>query len=105
MLRGRATNAGKRLGKVDHLFVFRFIAGLPPAVVVAVLLSSAVVASDGLDVATRIGADPDSLPSRRNDEVADAHQRFEVVDRIALGVVVDELFASFDAADSARRIG
>src|SRR5947208_3069811 len=66
------------------MIVLVLIAHSPPIGVVLVLLSSAGIAADGLDVAARIGADPDVLPRRRNGQGANAGERRVIMDRCTL---------------------
>jgi hypothetical protein len=67
---------------------------------VAVLLPSASVAADGLDVALGIGADPDLRPRRRDGEGLDASQRLVVVDERSVRVLVGEAVVRGEALDS-----
>src|SRR5262249_6693608 len=87
-------------GEGDHAVVLRLVADLAPARVVAVLLAAAVVAPGRLEVAVGDGADPHVGPGRRDDQGADALQRFGVADRFTVGADVAEAPAGADSADA-----
>src|ERR1700733_7173161 len=96
------------LGKVDiHLpaqprqgaaegaqtLILALVADGAPIGGVAVLLAPALVAAGRLDVAARIGADPDVRPGRRDDQPGDAIEGLGVAHRLAGRVAVSELAA------------
>ena len=64
----------QRPAEDQHLAVFRLVAHLAPARVIAVLLAAALVAPGRLDVPVRVGTDPHLGPGRRDDQRADAFQ-------------------------------
>src|SRR5262249_20411720 len=68
--------------------VFRLVAHLAPAPVVAVLLALARVAAGRLKVAVVGAANPHVAPGRRDGERADAAQRAPVAHGIAVGMAV-----------------
>src|SRR5688500_9915194 len=61
-----------------------------PVRMVAILLAAARIATGGLQVAARIGTDPDIAPRRRYRELADALQRRRILDPPAVMVAIDE---------------
>src|SRR5204863_8464424 len=73
--------------------------------VVAVLLAPARVARGGLDVAVRIGADPDLDPGRRDGERVEALALDRIADRRALRRVVAPAGAAALARDAAHAVG
>ena len=75
-----APQARQPAGELAHRLVLARRPALLPAVVVAVLLAPGFVEPGGLDVADRIGADPDLLPGGRDRQLADPLQRLLVVD-------------------------
>ena len=80
----RARISGRARAKVSSLVVFRLVAHLAPARMIAVLLAPARVAAGGLQVAVRVGADPHLGPGRRDRQRADAPQRLGIADRRAV---------------------
>jgi hypothetical protein len=102
ILRRTVAQARKGAGEVDHLVELLAIAALAPAVVVAVLLAPRCVGAGGLDMAHRIGADPDVLPRGRDGEGADAVEDLGVGELAAVLVEVLEA-ATPSAADDPRR--
>jgi hypothetical protein len=71
--------------------------------VVTVLLAARFVDPGRLDVAERVGADPDLLPGGRDGQVADPLQRVLVGDRGAGGVLEGEAAAALAAVDAGAR--
>ncbi len=71
----------------------------PPGGVVDVLLAPALVAAGGLDMAARVGADPDVGPGRRDHQLGDAVLGGCVVDRLPIGVEIGEALADLAAVD------
>src|SRR4051812_36571584 len=67
------------------------VASLAPVGVVSVLLASARVPPGGLQVAARVGADPDVVVRGRNGELRDASQRARITDRPSRRADVVEL--------------
>src|SRR6202171_566319 len=64
-------NVGKDLAELEHAAELRLVARRPAQRVVAILLAPPRVAGCGLDVASRIRADPDVAPGRRNHQGPD----------------------------------
>ena len=52
----------EHMAEREHFAVFRFVAYLAPTRVIAILLAAALVASDRLDMAVRVRADPHRTP-------------------------------------------
>src|SRR4029079_19622315 len=77
----------------------------PEPGVVAVDLAALRVAAGRLEVAERVGADPDVLPGRRNRERPDPLQRLAAGDPPSVGVDVGEAPAGAAAIDAGLRIG
>src|ERR1700691_1521110 len=73
---------------------------LTPQIVVEVLAAPGRVGAQGLDVAPRIGADPDVLPGRRDHQRFDMGQRPRVVDGRGIGPEVGEPAPAAPAPDS-----
>src|SRR3954470_4268778 len=71
--------------------MFVVVASFAPVRVVAVLLASARVAPGRLQVAARVGADPDVFVRRGNGELRDTSQRARIPDRQSLRPDVVEL--------------
>jgi hypothetical protein len=67
---------------------------------VAILLAAALVAAGRLDVAVRIGRNPDVGPGRRNGQRFYARQRFAAGDRLAVRRNVRKAFAGAAAPDA-----
>ncbi len=63
---------GQGGAELDHVFIFVGVAHLAPARMVTGLLAAAGVAPGGLKVSTRIRANPDVGPGRRNGQLANA---------------------------------
>src|SRR4029077_10593458 len=71
---------------------------------IAILLAAARVASDRLEMAVRLWADPDLGPGGRDDDAADARDLSRIVDAPAGGIEVREAPALPAARDPRRRI-
>ena len=96
----------QRPAEDQHVPVFRLAAHLaPPARVITVLLASARVAAGGLDVAARIGRDPDLDPGGRYHQGSDPLQRRSIVDPAILGIAVDKALARSPPRDSRSTVG
>src|SRR5690349_10596085 len=89
--------------EVPDPIVLSLIPLLTPQVVVPVLAASGRVGADGLDVAQRVGADPDVLPGRRDHQRPDAGQRLRVLDHRRIGPQVAEAPAAAPAPDPLGR--
>ena len=76
----RARSCGSAARELDHRVELLGVAPLAPAVVVAVLLAPGGVDAGRLDVAHRVGADPDVLPGRRDGELADPLEHARLAD-------------------------
>src|SRR5438552_6280639 len=76
--------------EVDQSVIFRLVADLSPALVIAVLLSAPSIAPGGLDVTDRARRDPHIGPRRRDRESSDSFELALVADRDAVAVGVDE---------------
>ena len=74
----------------QKLCVFRLVAHLAPARMVAVLLAPARVAAGRLQMTVRVGANPHLGPGRRNSQRPDAPQYVDVADQCAVGTAVVE---------------
>ena len=95
----------QRLSERQHVLVLVLVAHRPPAGVVAILFPAARVAAGGLDVAVRIGADPDILVGRRDRQLADARDRGGIADRAAACIDEAEPGARPASRDPGRRVG
>jgi hypothetical protein len=73
---------------------------LAPQIVVPVLTASGRIGADGLDVTSRVGADPDVLPGRRDDQGLDPGQRPRIRDRGAVRAEVAEAPPAAPAPDA-----
>ena len=76
--------------KGQHPVVLDGIANLAPARVISVLLAPPGVAPGRLQMAARVGADPDVRPGRRDGQALDPPDRVRVTDAAALAVAVRE---------------
>jgi hypothetical protein len=85
----------QRAREDDHRVELLLVAARAPERVVEVLLTPGGVDAGGLDVAERIGADPDVLPRRRDRELADPLQHAR------LGDPAPVLLAVLEAAPAA----
>ena len=74
-------HVGQAAAQVQHPVVLHPVPGRPPVVVVAVLAAPGGVHADRLDVPVRVGADPDVLPGRRDDQRLDPGDLRRVGDR------------------------
>src|SRR5918996_1170232 len=92
--------AGQLPGEAGHRLELLPVAPLAPEVVVAVLLAAGGVGPGGLDVAERVGADPDVLPGGRDGELTDAVDHGGFGDAVALLVEELEALASPPAPDA-----
>src|SRR5262249_29564331 len=73
--RGRPAKARKRPRELHHPLELLAVAARAPAVVVAVLAPPGRVGADRLQVAVRVGTDPDVRPGRRDRERGDPLER------------------------------
>jgi hypothetical protein len=89
-LRRLAANSSKRPREADQPVVLGVVAHATPVGMIAVLLAPPRIAADGLQVPSRIVADPDIAPRRRNDERTDSLERPPMANTAALRVAVDE---------------
>ena len=87
-------------GELAHASNLRSARRCCQRVVVEVLLAPGGVDPGRLDVAERVGADPDLLPGRRDRQLADPLQRLVVLDPLAVGVEVGEAAAAAAADDA-----
>jgi hypothetical protein len=97
-------DARQCLAEGEHVGEFGFVAQLAPARVVDVLLAPSRIATHGLDVAVRIGADPHARPCRRNAQRLEARERVGIADDPTVGIAVDEAFARAVPRDPGRAI-
>ena len=81
-------HAGQGAREVDHLVELLLVAPLAPAAVVDVLLAATRVDSRRLDVAHGVRADPDVLPRRWDDKLADPAQHLGFGDLLPVVVHV-----------------
>ena len=95
-----APKAGEGATEGEDPLELGFVAERSPAGVIAVLLAPARIAADRLDVAIRILADPYTLPSRRDDEPADALEDIGIAHTPPAGVDVIEAMSDRDPADA-----
>lgn len=79
--RDAPANARQGAGESGEPRIFRLVAHLAPARVIAILLASSRVAAGRLDMALRARADPHLLPGRRDGEAANSLERRSVVHR------------------------
>jgi hypothetical protein len=100
----RGTDARERPTEADEPAVLRVVAHHPPARVITVLLPPARVTAGGLNVATRIRADPDIGPRRRDGESLDPAPPIEVANGAAVGPDVDEVAPGPAPANTRRRV-
>jgi hypothetical protein len=101
--RGDPPHARERAREADHPVELLLVAPLAPELVVDVLPPSGCVGADRLDVTHWIRADPDVLPRRGDDELADAFEHLGVLDALAALVEVLEAAAAPAACDPRRR--
>ena len=94
---------GQGAREFQHPFVFRAVAHLAEAGVIAVLLAATGVAAGRLDMAVSLGTDPDVGPRRRNHQVFDALRGVVIGEEFAVGTVVGKPLAAA-LPDDARRI-
>ena len=99
----RPADTRQRARKPQHLVELLLVAPGPPLLVVEVLPPAGRIGSDRLDVPERVRTDPDVLPGRRDDELADALEDLLVLDPLAVLVQVLEAAASPAAEDSGPR--
>jgi NUDIX domain-containing protein len=99
-LSGNPADVRQPARELDHLVELLLIAAGPPLRVVEVLPSAGRVSADRLDVAHRMRTDPDLLPGRRDDELADALEHLRVVDALAVCVEIFESTATPPASDA-----
>ena len=93
----------RRTGEADHVGELLAVAALAPQVVVPVLLAPGRVDPRGLNVAIRMRADPDVLPSGRDAQLRDPFEQLSVLDLPALVGEVLEALAAATATDSGPR--
>src|SRR5579859_3096398 len=79
----------------------RGLVTLPPQVVVPVLAAARRVGADRLDVATRIGTDPDVFPRRRDHQRLDPGQGALILDRGGVRSEVAETATASSAPEPA----
>ena len=95
----------QRLGKGEHAVVLDRVADLAPMRVVAILLAAPRVASGRLQVATRVGTDPDIAPGGRDGEPLDPVDRLRVSDGAAVRIQIGEPLPHPLPPDSRRLVG
>ena len=98
-------HVGQDLAELEHPPELRLVPRLAIARVIAVLLPPARVASGDLDVAARIGADPDLAPGRGNDESLDARALRSVLDPRSVGREEDPASAHALPANARNAVG
>jgi len=95
-----ASDRRQRMGEVEDVLVFRGVADLEEIRMVAVLLAALRITARGLDVAVRVGADPDIGPGRRHGQPSDSCLRLPIADRATVRIAIGEALAARDAADA-----
>src|SRR5438132_5061173 len=80
----------QRLGEGEHAVVLDRVTDLAPTKVVAILLSPARVASCRLEMAARVGTDPDVRPGGRDGQTPDPADGLRVADPAAVAGRVGE---------------
>lgn len=96
---GGRPQRGQRVGEPEHVREFLGIALLAPHLVISVLGPAPAVDARGLDVAERIGRDPDVVPGRRDAERGDTLHRLGIADLGARGIAIAETSAPPLAVD------
>ena len=91
-------------GKGHHPVVLDGIANLAPAQVIAVLFAPPGVAPRRLQMAVRVGADPDIGPGRRHGQAFDPPDRIPVIDGAALAGAIHEALPGALPADPRTQI-
>jgi hypothetical protein len=86
----RRPQRGQRVGEPEHVRELLLVALLAPHLVVAVLRPAPAVDARGLDVAQRVGRDPDVCPGRRDAKSTDAVQRLRTGDFRSGGIPIPE---------------
>src|SRR5439155_12301566 len=71
---------------------------------IAILLATALVAADGLQMAVGAGTDPHLGPGRRDDDRADARDLVRIAQALSVGIDVDESASRAPAADPRQRV-
>src|SRR5216684_1822598 len=102
---GSLPNLGQRFGEREHAIVFDGIADLPPPRVIAILLPPARVSTGRLQVATRVGADPNVGPGGRDGQALDPPKGLWVTDGVAVAARVAEPLPRSGTPDPRREIG
>ena len=100
MVRRDSTHARERPCEREHLVELFLVSPLTPLVVVAVLPPAGDIRADRLNVAVRVGADPDVRPRGGNHELADPAEHLGVLDALACLFEVFEAAAASAARDS-----
>src|SRR6185437_2408679 len=85
-----AADRRQRLAELEHVLVFRFIPGVSPARVVAILFAPPRVPSRGLEMPILEGADPYVGPCWRNGQSPDAGQLRGIPDYLPLRASIGE---------------
>jgi len=80
--------------------VFRFVADLAKAFVIAVLLTAARIAPGGLQMPVCLGRDPDADVGRRDRKRFDAPQFRFISDGVAVGIEIGKVIAAFFPRDT-----
>src|SRR3989442_9449686 len=101
---GLLADLRQRRSKGQHPVVLDGIANLAPARVISVLLASPRVTPGRLQMAARVGADPDVRPGRRDGQALDPPDRVRVTDAAALTVAVREALPVALPADPRTQI-
>jgi hypothetical protein len=102
ILFGPRANAAERACERDQTSIFHVVANLAPARMIAILLASARVAADYLNVSERVGADPHLRPRRRDHERLDSMEHCRIGHRSAVGADVSEASRPAGAANARR---
>src|SRR5690348_11800273 len=87
-------NARQSFAKISHSIVLRFIANLAPLRMIAILLSSFLITPCGLNVTTRIWANPYILPGWRNAYRTNTLQLFFIMDGLSISTDITEMLSS-----------
>src|SRR5205823_649950 len=77
-------------GEGQHPVVLDRVADLAPARVIAILLAAPSITPGRLEMAARVGADPDVGPRRRDGQAFDSPDRLRVTDRASVARAVGE---------------
>src|SRR5215470_3874603 len=92
-------NARERLRERDEAAVLHFVTDLAPTRVITILFAAARVATGRLQVASRISADPDIGPGRRDHQRSNSFALGRIRNRPAVWIHVPKSVVTTDAAN------